>query len=315
MFTVSNGQVMFNGRPADQMTEEERRRAYGTAGNINTDAQTYDFSAGNQYPGNLDPRYWESYEINNGDAGTTQGYRLRPEYERMHGMQQLGAVRSVGGAGEAIDPAGITYDDEFGYLTPLTNVQAPQSTWLQQALPYMLAAANLGAIGAAGGFGGLLGGASGGGTLGTVSGLESITLPALEGAPVLEGLPTMEVMSGGSGLEVSDAMRSLLNQGTTAHGLAADAAAGSAVDGLSAPWYQTMLQNAFSSPVNGLRAGMGLASLIDGIRNAQGGSSPSGSGLLSTGTAPKLDFTGLLSNYTPLQFDPVPFMSGRYGGK
>lgn len=299
MFTVSNGQVLYNGKPVEQMSEEERSRAYGTAGNINTDAQTFDFSSGGQY-GNLDPRYWEPYTINRGDADPATGYTLRPEYQRMQGMAQLGVPRSFGGPGEAIDPSGITYDEEFGYITPFTNVQAPRSTWLQQALPYIAAAAGLGAIGMTGGFSGLLGSGAGAGSsaasagsLGTVTGLEPITIGALEStAPALETL-------GASGFPAGAGIAGPVLE-----------TAGAATN---VPWYTQVMANAAANPMMTARAGMGLANIINSASGGSRGSS--NNGLLSTGTAPQLDFTGLLSNYKPLQFDPVPFMSGRYGGK
>jgi hypothetical protein len=298
MFTVSNGQVLYNGKPVEQMSEEERSRAYGTAGNIGTGAQTFDFSSGTPYDGNLDPRYWESYTINRGDADPATGYTLRPEYQRMRGMAQLGVPRSVGGAGEAIDPSGITYDEEFGYITPITNVQAPRSTWLQQALPYIMAAGGLGAIGMTGGFSGLLGagsGAAGAGSLGTVTGLEPITLGALEG-----GVPALETL-GASGFPAGAGIAGPVLE-----------TAGAATN---VPWSTQVMANAAANPLMAARAAMGLTNIVGGISN-RGGSGPSADGLLNTNAAnvPAFNPMGLLSGYKPMQFDPVPFMSGRYGG-
>lgn len=217
MFSVNDkGQVTFNGKPVDEMTEEEKKQAYGSAGDIGAGlAQSFDFTTGGKPNFQFDPKYYEKYDISSGDAGVIgSGYRLKPEYSRMEGMTQVGVPRSVGGMGEPVDPSLITYDEEFGYITPLTNIKEPRASglagFLESYLPYMLAAGMGAAIAATGGFAGLgiagagegtaagvgeglAGGAStsGGGVLGSVAGLEPITIPALEGAPTLvsaEGL-------------------------------------------------------------------------------------------------------------------------------
>jgi len=230
MFSVNDkGQVTFNGKPVEEMTEEERKNAYGSAGDIGAGlAQSFDFTTGAQPNFRFDPRYYEEYDILSGDAGRIgSGYRLKPEYERMQGMTQVGVPRSIGGMGEPIDPSLITYDEEFGYITPLTNIKEPRASglagFLESYLPYMLAAGMGAAIAATGGFAGLgiagageaggvaagagegavaggsaVGGtAGGGGVIGTVTGLEPIVLPALEGAPVLTSIEGLGAAAGG----------------------------------------------------------------------------------------------------------------------
>jgi len=330
MFAVNNGQVTYNGKPVDQMTEEERRRAYGTAGDINSGAQIYDFSTGSAPQGSFDPRYWEAYTIGRGDSDTATGYRLRPEYQRMQGMMQVGVPRSVGGPGEAIDPAGITYDEEFGYVTPITNIQQQPESMFNRALPLLLAGGMLGAIGATGGFAGLLGGASSSSTgalgfpvgagpgtgplletagigsgslapgagagLNLVTGLEDIVIPPLADAPVLETL--------GSGFPPGAGIA-----GPTLE------TAGIATD---VPWYTQALANAgvnLTNPMMVARGLMGLSSLANSLKPSSGGGSdaPGGNGDITPANVARFNPAGLLANYRAPTFDPVPFMSGKYG--
>lgn len=311
MFAVNDGVVTLNGVPVDQLSEEQRRNAYGRTGDLGLGAQLYDFSTGAKPNQQFDPRYWEAYDINRGDSDTVTGYRLRPEYSHLQGMMQTGLPRSVGGAGEAIDPSGITFDEEFGYLTPLTNIKQPESTWLQQYLPYMLAAANLGAVGAAGGFSGLLGGAGAGGTnLGTYASMTT----GLDG---LTGTLAGEGAAAATAGTMATIPESLL-QNITIPPLDIANPTLASLEGLtSAPWYQQLGQYALNNPLSTGRAVLGLAGLVDGLLNKpNSGGSPSnpGSSNPNGATVPALNPAGLLSGYKPMQFDPVPFMSGRYGG-
>ena len=221
-FRVENGVVTYNGKPVEEMTEEEKKNAYGSAGNIRLgEVQTFDFSAGNKMP-NINRDYFEEYEINLGDAGTTTGYRLKPEYERMQGMAQVGAPRSVGGQGEPIDPSLITYDEEFGYITPITNIKPPDSTFLQEFLPYIAAAGTLAAIGAVGGFAGL--GIAGAG--------EGVAAGVGEG---VAGGATTGGVSGGSGIVAGATETVAAGTGTAAGGTTLGQYAGmtTGLDGLS----------------------------------------------------------------------------------
>lgn len=313
MFAVSNGVVTLNGVPVDQLSEEQRRNAYGRAGDIGLGAQTFDFSAGGSQQNNLDPRYWETYTINRGDGDPTTGYRLRPEYQHLQGMVQTGVPMSVGGPGEVIDPSGITFDEEYGYLTPITNIQAPSEPWLNRVLPYALAAANLGAIGAVGGFNGLLGGASSGFPAGA-----GIAGPSLETAGVATG--ALDGVAAGAGSSAMATIPESLLQNITIPPLDISNPVLASLPNVGGGGYLSNLMSAIRGNPGLLARGLlGGASLINGVTNNGGGSEPPnpqngsnpGGGNVSV---PQLNFTGLLDNYKPLQFDPVPFMSGRYGG-
>ena len=263
-----------------------------------------------------DPRFYEAYQDNDGDAGQVTRYRLRPEIAERLGNRTQVASHGVGGYGEIIDPSKVTYDEEFGLLTDRQNIKDP-ATPRDNLIGNLAMAAFALPIG----YGvalnsGLLGGAAAGGTnLGTYSGMTT-GLDGVTGTLAAEGAGAA---TGAAGLQVSPEMQALLNEGTAAHGAAADAAANAAVQqGIGGtPWYTQMLERIAANPLSAARAGLGLANIIDGVRNrnSNNGSPGGGPGLLTNGTAPKLDFTGLLSNYKPLQFDPVPFMSGRYGGR
>ena len=273
----------------------QQANLHGRVGRNVLDANT---AAGGALSGSAyDPRYYESYQDNNGDEGQVTRYRLRPEYAERLGNQTQLKSHSVGGYGEAIDPSQVTYDEEFGLLTDRRNIKDPE-TPRDKLIGNLAMAAWAGPMA----YGialdtGLLGAAN---AMNTVSGLEPITVPALEGAPARASAEGLGAGAGASGFPAGAGIA-----GPTLE------TAGMATN---VPWYTQLMANASANPLMAVRAGMGLANIVDSLSN-RGGSNPSGNGLLSTGTAPKLDFTGLLSNYKPLQFDPVPFMSGRYGGK
>lgn len=316
MFAVNNNVVTLNGVPVDQLSEEQRRNAYGRAGrDIGLGAQTFDYSAGGAQQNNLDPRYWEAYTINRGDADSATGYRLRPEYAHLQGMMQTGVPRSVGGPGEAIDPAGITFDEEYGYLTPITNIQAPDEPWLNRVLPYALAAANLGAIGMAGGFSGLLGGSAGAGgaNLGSYAGMTT----GLDG---VTGTLAGEAAGAATAGSMATIPESLL-QNITVPPLDIANPVLSSIDGLaSAPWYQQLGQYAMNNPMTTARGIMGAANLINSLSGGGGGGSGGGGAnydlRLPDGVQP-FNPAGLLNGYTPRQIPLVPFMSqsSLLGGK
>ena len=273
---------------------------WGRTGRNVLDANTA--AAGALSSNAYDPRYYEAYSYNNGDAGDQTAYRLRPEYQERLGNRTQLASQGVGGYGEVIDPSQVDYDEEFGLLTDRRNIKEPGGARWHEFIPYLVGAGMLGAIGAAGGFSGLLGGA------GTGAGT-------------------------GAGLEVSSEMQALLEQGTAAHQAAADAAAASGVNqglqtlqGLapgtltqaaaSTPWYQQLLQNAQSNLTNPMMVARGLlgaGSLLNSLKPSGGGSDASGGGDLTPANVPRFNPAGLLANYRAPTFDPVPFMSGKYG--
>jgi hypothetical protein len=283
----------------------QRANLYGRVGRNVLDANTAAQGAlsGNAY----DPRYYEAYTYNNGDAGEQTAYRLRPEYaERLGNRTQL-ASHSVGGYGEVIDPSQVDYDEEFGLLTDRRNIKDPATprdnlmgnlAMAAFAAPIAYGVAlNSGWLGA-GGFppgagiagpsletagiatGALEGGAGTLGGLGTVTGLEAITLPALEGAPTLASI----------------------------EGLGAGMA--------NVPWYTQALANAgvnLTNPMMIARGLLGASSLINSLKPSNGGGSDApGSGDLTPANVPRFNPAGLLVNYKAPTFDPVPFMSGNY---
>lgn len=317
MFSVVNGAITLNGVPVSQLTEEQRRNAYGRAGDIGLGQQIFDFSTGGSPTGaNFDPRYWETYDINRGDSDVVTGYRLRPEYARLEGMWQTGIPTSFGGPGQAIDPSAIIFDEEFGYITPLTNLQQIESSWLEQYLPLMLAAANLGAIGAAGGFGGILGGsaAAAGTDLGVYSGMTT----GLDGVTGTLAGEAAGVTSAG----MATIPDSLL-QHITVPPLDVTNPALASLDGLvGAPWYEQIGQYAMNNPLTTARGVLGAASLINGLSNRNSGQRGTGNTTMNydltlpEGVQP-FNPSGLLGNYTQRPVSLVPFMSqsSLLGGK
>lgn len=317
MFAVQNGVVTYNGVPENLVPDAQRQAAYGRLGNINFGGAS------------SDPRFYNETIRPADDSGNaTSEYSLKPEYQRWDGLMQVGIPRSVGGYAEVRDPSGIFWDDDLGYVTHVNNINGPDEGgiggFLGRYLVPALALGGLGAIGMVGGFSGLLGGAAageaaasaagaaGGGAgasgLGTY-GAMTAGLDGLTGTLAAEGLGA-SAGAGGTGLGVYGGMTTGLD------GLSTASQMPSAPPPAVTPWYSQLLQQAASNPLQAARAGMGLANIVDALGNRNGGSTPSGDGLLNSGTANVTPFNpmGLLSGYKPMQFDPVPFMSGRYGG-
>lgn len=280
---------------------------YGTSGRNVLGAATRDRNAGGDY----DPRYYEAYTYNNGDAGEQTGYRLRSEIaERLGGRTQL-ASHSVGGYGEVIDPSQVTWDDEFGLLTNPTNIKDPATPRdnLMGSLAMAAWAAPI-AYGVA---------------------LDSGLLGA-SGFPEGAGIAG----DGIGGLEVSDEMRALLEQGTAAHGAAADAAANFGIEqglgvlnGLPTGVISDALGSGASSLLSNLNNPANLARLLmggAGLANAASNRNNSNSNNPGGGNPTNYDLpagvqsfnpAGLLGGYTPRQVSLVPFMSqsSLLGGK
>ena len=173
-FRVENGVVTYNGKPTTELTEEERRQLYGSAGDILND-----------------PKYRERVQVGQGDAGFVEEERVSQEAEQRllrngQWYRQVGALRSVGGEGEVSDPSKIEWDEELGWITPMSNVKEYDDTVFTPGM-LLLAGGMMAAIAATGGLAGLgisgagegaaaaesLGGATtgGGGIVGAETGL------------------------------------------------------------------------------------------------------------------------------------------------
>jgi hypothetical protein len=137
-----------------QVLDRNDPRLWGISGANVIDASTGDAST--MGAGAYDPRYYEAYTINMGDAGEQTGYRLRPEVQQRLGDQiQLGQS-GVGGHAEINDPTQATYDPEFGILTGRGNVNAPDDSGIQGIMAdYVIPYATMAAIGM--GAGGMMG--------------------------------------------------------------------------------------------------------------------------------------------------------------
>lgn len=301
----------------------QRANLYGRVGRNVLDASTA--AAGTIDPSRFDPRYYETYTFNNGDAGEQTGYRLRPEYQqRLNGRTQL-ASHSVGGYGEVIDPSQVEWDDEFGLLTDTRNIKDP-ATPRDNMIGNLAMAAWAAPM--------VYGIALDSGLLGTANQMGSAGFPAGAGpgsGPLLETAASGSLDAGAlgaGGLEVSEAMRALLEQGTAAHGAAADAAAAAGVqeglgvlNGLPTGVISTALGSGASSllsnlnnPANLARLLMGGAGLVDAVRN--NGNNNNNNNNTTTNYdltlpegVPSFNPGGLLGNYTPRQVGLVPFMS------
>jgi hypothetical protein len=283
----------------------QRANLYGRVGRNVLDANTAAGGALNASA--YDPRFYEAYQDNDGDAGQVTRYRLRPEVaERVGNRTQL-ASHSVGGYGEVIDPSQVDYDEEFGLLTDRRNIKDPATP--RDNLIGNLAMAAFAAPIAYGVAlnSGLLGA---GGALNTVSGLEPITLPALEGAPTLtslEGLGTGAGAGAGAGASAFPAGAGIAGPALETAGMATNV-----------PWYTQALANAgvnLTNPMMVARGLMGLSSLANSLKPSSGGGSdaPGGSGDITPANVARFNPAGLLANYRAPTFDPVPFMSGKYG--
>lgn len=157
----ATGRLTMNG----QVLDRNDPRMYGSSGSQfftgNADYQTPSF---NNNPGN----YWEQYVMGGDDNGPSYGWRLKPGVEqRLNGRVQLGQSGWAGPDGEGwnefIDPNLLEWDDEFGILTPASNIRGHDPTserqsstrgWLVMAAlaAPAIAAAMGGGAGASGGF-------------------------------------------------------------------------------------------------------------------------------------------------------------------
>jgi hypothetical protein len=115
-----SGRLTLNG----EVLQQGDRRMWGRAGRNITQYQESGFGQGQH-----DPRYYYQEGVQNlGDAGDVPIWRLRPEYEeRLKGRIQLQqpGVGSGGNDGysEVIDWKLVEYDEEFGLVTPPSNVK------------------------------------------------------------------------------------------------------------------------------------------------------------------------------------------------
>lgn len=216
-FQVINGVVTYNGKPTSELTDEEKKQLYGTAGDILND-----------------PRYKERVQVGQGDAGFVEEEQVSKEAEQRlfrdgQWYRQVGALRSVGGEGEVSDPSQIVWDDELGWITPMSNVKEYDDTVFTPGM-LLLAGGMMAAIAATGGLAGLgiagagegaaagagegvAGGATtsggSGGVLGSVAGLEPITVPALAEAPTLASIEGLGASTTGLGTSTSAATTGL----------------------------------------------------------------------------------------------------------
>lgn len=270
----------------------QRANLHGRVGRNVLDANTAAGGALNASA--YDPRFYEAYQDNDGDAGQVTRYRLRPEVaERVGDRTQLQS-HSVGGYGEAMDPSQVTYDEEFGLLTNRQNIKDP-ATRRDNLIGNLAMAAFAAPIA----YGvalnsGLL---SGAGSLGTVSGLEPITLPALESAPTLASIEGL-----GAGASAFPAGAGIAGPALETAGMAS----------ASPSYLQQLLAGAQANPMMAARALLGGANLIDSLSNRSNNSSGLG-GSSNHGGSPnnvnvQFNPAGLLSNYKPLQVGTVPFM-------
>lgn len=275
---------------------------WGRTGRNVLDANTA--AAGALSSNAYDPRYYEAYSYNNGDAGEQTAFRLRPEYQQRLGNRTQLASHSVGGYGEVIDPNQVEYDEEFGLITDRRNIKDPATP--RDNLMGNLAMA---AVALPIGYGialnsGLLGAAT---TSGFPAGA-GIAGPSLETAGMATG--ALEGAAGaGAGV------------GAGASGFPAGAGiAGPTLEtagmATNVPWYTQALANAgvnLTNPMMVARGLLGASSLLNSLKPSGGGSDAPGGGDLTPANVPRFNPAGLLANYRAPTFDPVPFMSGKYG--
>lgn len=315
MFAVNNGLLTLNGVPVSQLSDEQRRNAYGRVGNVNLGSQVYDFSTGSKPNANFDPRYFEAYDINRGDSDTVTGYRLRPEYQRLEGMVQVGIPNSVGGYGEVMNPDGIQYDEEFGYLTPVSNIKDP-ATPRDNLIGNLAMAAWAAPIA----YGiamdsGLLGAANNAGSAGFPVGAGPGTGPLLETAGVASG-----ALDGAGATGALRLIPENLLQEIAVPPLDIANPALSSLPNVSSGGIGASLLSTLSNPANLGRLALGLSGLV-GASNSRTSGGGNGDATsydlqLPEGVQP-FNPTGLLGNYTPRSVGLVPFMSSSslLGGK
>lgn len=283
----------------------QRANLHGRVGRNVLDANTAAEGAlsSNAY----DPRYYEAYTYNNGDAGEQTAYRLRPEYQQRLGNRTQLASHSVGGYGEVIDPNQVEYDEEFGLITDRRNIKDPATP--RDNLMGNLAMA---AVALPIGYGialdsGLLGAASGGGgtNLGTYSGMTT----GLDGV-------TGTLAGEAAGAGMATIPESLLQNITIPPLDIADPSLLSLPD-VGGGYLSNLMAAVRNNPGLLARGLLGGASLINGLSNNNNSSGPGagngdGSGDLTPANVPRFNPAGLLANYRAPTFDPVPFMSGNY---
>jgi len=275
------GDLLLNG----QRIERGDPRLYGSVGRNVTDIST---AAEGAYSGtSYDPRYYESYTYNAGDVGEQTGYRLRPEVAERLGDRIQVASLSYGGAGEIIDPSLVSYDEEFGVLTPRSNIREPQTSgvggFLEQYLPYIAAVGMGAAIAATGGFAGLgiagageAGGVAAGEGLGAAAG-EAAALPGASSTGVVGGATT-----GGTALGQYGAMTTGLdglsatsltagggaaNIGATTAALTGGGGAGGSILGSAGQWFSSLSPMAQRAIVSGV--GQGASALLANRRQEE----------------------------------------------
>lgn len=283
----------------------QRANLHGRVGRNVLDANTAAEGAlsSNAY----DPRYYEAYTYNNGDAGEQTAYRLRPEYQQRLGNRTQLASHSVGGYGEVIDPNQVEYDEEFGLITDRRNIKDPATPRDNLMGNLAMAAWALPMAYGVALDSGLLGAASGGGgtNLGTYSGMTT----GLDGV-------TGTLAGEAAGAGMATIPESLLQNITIPPLDIADPSLLSLPD-VGGGYLSNLMAAVRNNPGLLARGLLGGASLINGLSNNNNSSGPGsgngdGSGDLTPANVPRFNPAGLLANYRAPTFDPVPFMSGNY---
>lgn len=278
----------------------QQANLHGRVGRNVLDANTA--AAGALDGSRYDPRYYEAYTFNDGDAGERTAYRLRPDVQERVGNRTQLQSHSVGGYGEAIDPSQVDYDEEFGLMTDRRNIKDP-ATRRDNLIGNLAMAAFAAPIA----YGvaldsGLLGAASGsGGTnLGTYSGMTT----GLDGGVAATG-------AGGTNLGAYGGMTTGLDG--AASSVAREGLISSATQ--SPSFLQQLMAGAQANPMSAARALLGGANVIDSLRNRGGGGGSSNPfGDMTPANVQPFNPSGLLANYRQREIPRVPFMS-LLGGK
>lgn len=287
----------------------QRANLHGRVGRNVLDANTAAEGAlsSNAY----DPRYYEAYTYNNGDAGEQTAYRLRPEYQQRLGNRTQLASHSVGGYGEVIDPNQVEYDEEFGLITDRRNIKDPATPRDNLMGNLAMAAWALPMAYGVALDSGLLGAANNMGSAGFPVGSGPGTGPLLETAGI--GTGTLE---GATAAGLNTIPSSLLQDITIPPLDIADPSLLSLPD-VGGGYLSNLMAAVRNNPGLLARGLLGGASLINGLSNNNNSSGPGagngdGSGDLTPANVPRFNPAGLLANYRAPTFDPVPFMSGNY---
>lgn len=249
----ATGRLMLDG----QLLDRYDPRLWGRVGRNVLDV--------NNGPEAYDPLYYEPYTAYDGDRGEVTRYRLRPEYaDRIGNRTQLGQS-GIGGYGEANDPAGLTWDDEFGILADRGNINAPDDSGPQGIMAnYVIPAATLAAMGyGAGSMAGLWGGAAGAAPAGA---FPEVAIPGnLSATAIPAASPALAAIPGGSS---SGGFLSTLGSALSGGG----ASIGDVISSGA-----TSLGNAITSnPGTAIRGIAGLGAAIAGSRGGGGGGSGGG---------------------------------------